>query len=98
MKKDCWVVCSLKADRSVAPEKIQGTFGNGAKAHALQYPVRPIPEPEQFGIHTTRDNAVRALALTYHQDLFGSPIEHLKRVCKDLLNGKHKTYAIKKWH
>ncbi len=89
-----WVVCALRANRQVEPEVISGTWRNGATCSAKVYPSQCIPLVDQFGVHSSRNDALKALVLCYHPELSTSSIDHLKRVAKTFLQGSTKTYKL----
>lgn len=80
-----WYVCELKADRSVPPAQL------GTRA----YPIKPFIAKE-FGEHTSRDEAVKALVLVFYPEHHDSSIEHIKRISKEFLSGTMKTHKILK--
>lgn len=47
-----------------------------------------------FGIHVSRDKAVRALVVSYYPELNDSEIDHIKRVSKEFLKGAMGNYKI----
>ena len=77
-----WVVCKLKADRSL-----------GVLPLGHVYPDKAIPIVE-FGEHESRNDALKALVVAYYPELLDSSIEHLKRVSKCFLGGSMKTHKI----
>jgi len=89
-----WVVCGLKADRSVSPEIACGVWPNGAITESRVYPSKAVPLIDTFGQHKTRNDAVKALVVMHHPELADSSIEHLKRVSKCFTSGSLKTYKI----
>lgn len=77
-----WMVCELKTKRDRTSD-----------TQIFPLPVIPIPV-DSMGKHKARNDAVRALVLTFHPELIDSPIDHLKRVSLYFTAGSMKTHQI----
>lgn len=72
--------------------KRASAYGSGNQKTEVEW----IPDPDQYGIHTSNLEAKRAIVTLFHPDLKDSSDVHIKRVAKEFFSGSMAGYKVVK--